>query len=208
MSKRSAERPSNPVGWEGVGFGLNAATLGGRSYAAVLEAFPDATPFELECALTLSPYLGSFLRAEDAVARVGALREARRGRPDLSEADWQQCVRLLYRVLSEQQRQNPTELLTAVAALRPSHNNNAVADPPRGLSAETVAGLASRGPGRPGWRRRPFEEHLERAYRLAEEPKTIPDVAERFVALNGDARIEPEHLRSLLRRWRRGELPE
>jgi hypothetical protein len=43
---------------------------------------------------------------------------------------------------------------------------------------------------------------------LAEEPKTIADVAFAFVALDGAVGINPEHLRDLIRRWRRGELPE
>lgn len=129
--------PSNPVGWEGAGLGLDGATL-------------------------------------------------------------------LYPVLSE----NPTELLAAIVALRRSREANAVPDPATGLSAEAAAGLAPRRPGRRPWRRQRFEEHLERAYRLAEEPKGIPEVAAHFIALNGDHGIEPEHLRSLMRRWRRGELPE
>jgi hypothetical protein len=70
--------------------------------------------------MTLSPYLGSFLRAEDAVSRVSALRAARPGRPDLSDADWEQVIDVLYARLNEEQRQKPAELLAAIAALRPA----------------------------------------------------------------------------------------
>lgn len=212
MSKRftgwSTRKPSNPVPWEGAGLGLDAATRGGRPYEAILEAFPGATPFEYDCAMILPPYPGSWLPADDAVARVGSLRQARRGRPDLSESDWQQCVRLLYPTLSEQQRQNPQQLLTSVAALRPLRSDNAPADPSRWISGEAVAALAPGKPGRPGWRRRGFEEHWEHARGLAEDPTSIAEVAFVFVALDGAVGITPEHLRSLRRRWRRGELPE
>jgi len=192
MSKRSAERPSNPVGWEGVGFGLDAATLGGRTYAAVLEAFPDATPFELECALTLSPYLGSFLRAEEAVARVGALRQARRGRPDLSEADWQQCVRLLYPTLGEQQRQEPQQLLTAIAALRPQ----------RGVDTVAYAPPVRRGPGRPGWTEALFLKRWHEAKSKAAPSDRLADIAAVFRARDGKVGgIGIHSLRRLLRRF-------
>lgn len=78
------------------------------------------TPFELRCATTATPDPFSIFDVVGAVARVAALREAWvRRRRDLSQADWQDCVLRVYPGLSEHQRQNPTALLSAIAALRP-----------------------------------------------------------------------------------------
>jgi hypothetical protein len=205
MSERSTGELSGaelPPGWTA----LNVSTTAGNLYLAIWRAFPDATPFEYGCAMA-SPPGPSWIRPGDAVARVRALREAQGGRSDLPEDVWQRCVRLVYPTLSEQERQNPKEILTAVAALRP-HDDNAVADRPRGLSGQAAAGLAPRKPGRPGWTRRLFEEHWEAASRLTKEPKTIPNVADHFEALDGTSGIDSESLRVLVRRHRRGELRE
>jgi hypothetical protein len=197
-----------PPGWTAI----DASTATGHLYVAVWRAFPDATRFEHECALAPLPGQDlSWLRAGDAVARVGALREARGGRLDLPEDVWRWCIRLVYPTLSEQERQNPNEILTAIAALRPDadgRDDNTIADHPRGLSVEAAAALAPRKPGRPAWTRGLFEEHWERAYRLTKKPKTIPRVAAHFEALDGYSEIAPKTLSRLRHKHEKGALPE
>lgn len=103
--------------WTGAGLGLEALR-GGRSPEDVSRAFAAMTPFEYHCATLGShdPYV--VLGPGDGIDRVLALREARARRTDLSESEWRQLVLLVYHGLSEQQRQNPTALLSALAAIR------------------------------------------------------------------------------------------
>ncbi len=207
MSERlTGDRPGAelPPSWTA----LDASTMAGHLYVAVWRAFPDATRFEH--AYAMAPLPGQdlgWLRAADAVARVGALREARGGRSDLPEDVWQWCVSDQYPKLSEQGRQNAKAILTAIAMLRPQ-DDPAITDRPRGLSGEAAAGLAPRKPGRPPWTRELFEEHWERAYGLTKKPKTIPRVAAHFKTLDGYPEIDPETLSRLRLRHKRGELPE
>jgi len=104
--------------WTGAGLGLKALR-GGRSPEEVDRAFAEMTPFERHCALTGSddPYV--ILSPATGIARVLALREARDVRRDLSEAEWQQSVLLVYNGLSQRQQQSASELLSAIAAVRP-----------------------------------------------------------------------------------------
>lgn len=192
MSKPSTgERASIERPWEGAGLGLDAAIIGGPPYEAILGAFPDVTPFELQRAMTLSPYLGSFLRPSEGVARVGALREARPGRPDLSDADWEQVVLVLYHDLNEEQRQNPTGLLAAIGALRPLRDADAVAYAP----------LVGRGVGRPGWMEALFLEHWYEAESNAAPEHRLADIAAMFRRLDGAIGVTPDYLRRLRRRF-------
>lgn len=192
MSRRSPGKPtSTEQHWEGAGLGLDASTRWGPAYAAIGLAFPDATPFEYDCALTLPAYAGSWVRAEGAVARVRALREARPERLDLSEADWEHCVRVLYPTLLEQQRENPTEVLTAVAALRPPQHQKDVAQAP----------LVRRGSGRPGWTAELFLSNWHEAMSKAAPAHRQADIAAVFRCLDGAIGMTPDHLRRLRRRF-------
>ena len=187
MGKRPTSNPSNtelPPGWTA----LHASTSQGNRYLAVWRAFRDATQFEYACAMT--PPV-DWLEAEEAVAWVGALREARRGRPDLSEADWQQCVRLLYPTLSEQQRQEPQQLLAAIGALRPLGD------------VDTVAYVAPvrRRPGRPEWTEALFFRNFHEAKSMAAPSDRLADIAAVFRARNAEIGIELASLRRLLRRF-------
>lgn len=102
-------------GGTGAGLGLD----GLRPDKAVHRAFPDVTPFEYHRAMTQSEYPYAVLDGKTAVARVAALREARARRPDISEAEWEKWVLLLYPGLSEHQRQDRAGLLAAITAHRP-----------------------------------------------------------------------------------------
>lgn len=115
MSKRSHDKPSNPEDWDGAGLGLDAL----RVDDAVRRAFPDLTQFESHRAVTPPQYPYAVLDANTAIARVVALREARALRPDISQAEWEKWVLLLYAGLSEHQRQDRAGLLAAIAAHRP-----------------------------------------------------------------------------------------
>ncbi len=117
--------------WTGAGLGLDDL----QADEAVRRAFPDLTPFEYHCAMTPSQYPYAVLGAKTAVGRVAALREARIGRADLSQAEWEQCVLLLYSSIGEHQRQNPAELLSAIAALRPAPGEFA---PGNGLTVRRI----------------------------------------------------------------------
>lgn len=104
--------------WTGAGLGLEAFR-GGRSPEEVNRAFAEMTPFERHCALTGSddPYV--ILSPATMIERSLALREAREARRDLSEAEWQHSVLLVYNGLSQRQQQSASELLSAIAAVRP-----------------------------------------------------------------------------------------
>jgi hypothetical protein len=187
---------------------MDTTTTGGYLYVPIWVEFPDVTSFEYGCARASPPDPG-LLRPEQAVLRVAALRDARGGRPDLSDGAWQRCVGLVYPTLNEEERQSAEDILTAVGDLRPPQDNDeTVAEQPRGRSGEAPAGLAQGTPGRPAWTRALFEGRWEKAYALTEEPRTIPNVAVWFEALDGTVGIDPEYLRDLRRRWRRHELPE
>jgi len=80
---------------------------------------PDVTEFELRCAMLAPPDLFTILTVASASARIAALREVRSRRRDLSQLEWEESVVVAYAGLLEHQRQNPTALLSAVAAVRP-----------------------------------------------------------------------------------------
>ncbi len=125
MSERSTGEQSGielPPGWTAA----DTTTPGGHLYVTVWRAFPDATPFEFGCAMASPPDPG-WIHDSDAVTRVRALREAQGGRSDLPEDVWQRCIRLVYPTLSEQERQNPKEILKAIAAFRPPRDDDAAA---------------------------------------------------------------------------------
>jgi hypothetical protein len=115
-------------------------------------------------------------------------------------------VPVLYPLMSTQPL-DPAEILEAMVALRPPRDK-ARATSRRSLSAEATAALDPRKPGRPRWTRSVFEEHWEDALAAADKQKTIAEIAFVFVGLDGSVGVNPEHLRSLVRRWRRGQLPE
>jgi hypothetical protein len=201
MSERSTGDRSGaelPPGWTAG----DASTTGGHLYAAVWRVFHDATPFEHGYAMAspgsepggLGPPWG-----DDAVARVRALREAQGGRSDLPEGVWQRCVLLVYPTLSEQERQNPEEILTAIAVLRP----------PRGDDAVAHASLARRGPGRPPWTEVAFLEHWREAESRAAPSGRLADIATGFRSLDGTSGVDPDYLRRLRGRFTRPtEIPE
>lgn len=93
---------------------LWASTSGGAVYLAVWRAFGDATPWEHARAADGAPGQDWLPEPSDAVARVRALREARRQWPDLSGDTWQQLVEDVAPRLSERQRQDPGAIIAAV----------------------------------------------------------------------------------------------
>lgn len=98
-----------------------ASSPGGAIYLAVWHEFPDASRFEHT--LAAAPTTGDDWppRPAEAVARVIALREARRQalvvRPDLSEDHWQRIVGQVWLQLTVVQRSNPREILATLEAL-------------------------------------------------------------------------------------------
>lgn len=189
MSKPSTGKPpirELPPGWTP----LDASTVVGHLYVTVWREFHDITQFELDCAMA-APL--DWLLPEHAVARVRALREAQGGRSDLPEDVWQRCVRLSYPTLSEHERQNPKEILTAIAVLRP------VPPPP----------LPRRGPGRPPWTEELFLERWREAESEAAPSDRLADIATSFRILNGAGGVDPDYLRRLRARFMRPtEIPE
>lgn len=91
-----------------------ASTTRGSLYLAVWRAFPDATTFEQGWAAARAPGHDWVPSPRDAVARIAALREARRQRPDLSDDTWQELVADIVPKLSEGGRQDPEAILVAV----------------------------------------------------------------------------------------------
>ena len=80
-------------------------------------------PFERRCATFGTPEvtaLGSVLvSAADGIQRVITLREARSHRQDLSRAQWEHLVLLVYPSMMERERQAVPALLGALEAVRP-----------------------------------------------------------------------------------------
>lgn len=91
-----------------------ATTAWGVVYVAIWRAFRDETPFERDWAMTRAPGVDWPPQPSDAVARVRALREARRQRPDWSDATWQEVLGVVAPNLSEGGRQDPGAILAAV----------------------------------------------------------------------------------------------
>lgn len=188
MTKRPTGEPPHtelPAGWTW----HQATTAEGNRHVAVWREFRNATPFEYACAMALPL---DWLRAEDAVARVRALRMARRERPDLAEAVWQRCVRLVYPTLSEQERQDAKEIRRAIAVLQPS----------RGVEAVAYAPPVRRGPGRPAWTEALFLKRWHEAKSKAAPSDRLADIAAVFRARDGKVGgIGVHSLRRLLRRF-------
>lgn len=181
MSGRSTgERPGAelPPGWTAI----DASTVAGSLYVAVWRAFPDATRFEHGWAMALLPGQDiSWLRAADAVARVGALREARGGRSDLPEDVWQWCVSDQYPMLGEQGRQNAKAILAAIAMLRPQDDPASPGAPRRREEdvrrelVEALARLAENGDADP--------THEAIASAMGRDPRTLRRWRKRFPRL-------------------------
>lgn len=115
MGKRPTSNPSDmelPPGWTA----LHASTAAGHRHLAVWRAFPDATQFEYDCAMT--PPV-DWLQAEQAVAWVGALREARHERLDLSEDQWRRLVGRIWPHLTERQRRDENEIVAELGLTPP-----------------------------------------------------------------------------------------
>jgi len=153
------------------------------------------------------------LRSGEAVAMARALLEAQRQRADLADDAGQGRIADAWWGLTWEQRMDPGAILAAVTEREVLDglvyrrlNANAIA--PRGLSDQAAERLAPQNAGRPKYRRGPFDERFERAFALAEEPKTNANIAAHFEGLDGTVGIDPEYLRSLRRKRRRGELPE
>ncbi len=130
MSGRSTGVQSGaelPPGWTA----LNASTAYGHLHVAVWRAFPDATQFEYGCAVASPPDMG-WLRPGEAVARVNALREARRERSDLTEDRWQRLVHREWPHLTESQRQDAHEILAELELGAPAAFEARGRDPSRG----------------------------------------------------------------------------
>jgi hypothetical protein len=71
------------------------------------------------------------------------------------------------------------------------------------------APLARGGPGRPPWPEVEFLEHLREAQSKAALSNRWADIAAEFRDLHGEIGVTPDHLRRLLRRFRRPtEIPE
>ena len=193
-----------PVAWRSGAFGV--------AYMDVWWNVPESSPFERRLVAALAPGQRE-LRSGEAVAMARALLEAQRQRPDLADDARQGRIAEAWSGLAWEQRTDPRAILAAVTEREVldelvDRRLGADANAPRGLSDQAAAGLAPRKPGRPGWTRRLFDERWESANRLAEEPKTIPHVADHFGAFDGTVGIDPDHLRRLVRRRHRGELPE
>jgi hypothetical protein len=193
-----------PIAWRINGWGA--------AYITVWWNVPESTPFERRLVAGLATGL-RLLRDEEAVAMARALLEAQCQRADLADDAGRGRIADAWWGLTWEQRTDPGAIL-AVVTEREVLNElvdrrlNANANAPRGLSDQAAEGLAPRGPGRPKWRRGPFDEDLESAYRLSKDPKTIPELASHFVALDGTVGVDPRYLRRLMARRRRGELPE
>lgn len=155
MSERSTgEQPGDewPPEWveDGARLGVNpvvwATTSGGAVYLAVWRAFPDAPPFEHGLALAQAPGIDWLPLPADAVARVRALREARGGRPDLTEDRWQRLVRRMWSALTEAQRQDAHEILAELGLGAPAALEPRERDPSRGgLKREQVVAAVVEG---------------------------------------------------------------
>lgn len=103
-------------------------------YVAIWREFPDMTQLELDCAIAPPPEI-SWLQPEDVVARVRAMREARRERRDLSEDHWQRLIGRIWPHLNASQRLNPNEILAELDLTHPK-------PPRRGLPPADVANSA------------------------------------------------------------------
>jgi hypothetical protein len=69
--------------------------------------------------------------------------------------------------------------------------------------------LARRGPGRPPWTEAEFLEHLRESQSKAAPSNRLADIAAQFRDLHGEIGVTPDHLRRLLRSFRKpAEIPE
>lgn len=111
-AEEAARLGSDPVIW--------AITPWGSLYVAVWQALRDVTPWEHGLAEARAPGQDWLPVPRDAVARVRALREARRQRPDLSDDTWQRLVHQVWAGLTEPQRSDPRAILAQLNAIRPT----------------------------------------------------------------------------------------
>lgn len=93
---------------------LARTTIFGATYLHVRHTYPDATPREVEWALAMAPGETWFSDAKRGVKRLGALRDARRREPNLSDDAWWAYIGDATPRLSELERQTASKILAAV----------------------------------------------------------------------------------------------
>jgi hypothetical protein len=80
---------------------------------------PDVTEFELRYAMIAPLDMFSILSSTSGIARIYALREARKRRRTIPTATWEELVILAAAGLHEHQRENPDGLIAGIDSLRP-----------------------------------------------------------------------------------------